>query len=123
MAQELEENLQNEQQKDANFDEKFDFNGEKRMIHMLCLMKFPQKLGILLVDLKRGWNILDLEIEPVRFALGKQSALAPERVVEAVEIESEDGEVGDLIDIDPRIRLIYSANEDDIEGIKELLDS
>lgn len=62
-------------------------------------------------------------MEPVRFLLGKQSSLAPERLVEAVEIESEDGEEGGVIDIDPRIRLMYSANEADIEGIKELLDS
>lgn len=62
-------------------------------------------------------------MEPVRFLLGKQSSLAPERVIAAVEIESEDGEEGDVIDIDPRIRLMYSANEGDIEGIKELLDS
>lgn len=62
-------------------------------------------------------------MEPVRFALGKQSSLAPEKGVEvAVEIESEDGEEGDVVNIDPKIRLMYSANEGDIEGIKELLD-
>ncbi|PHT55572.1 hypothetical protein CQW23_04058 [Capsicum baccatum] len=87
------------------------------------MKSFGGTLGILAVDLKRGWNILYLEIEPVRFTLGKQSFLAPESVVEAVEIESEDGEEGDVIDIDPRIMLMYSANEGDIEGIKELLDS
>ncbi|OIS98286.1 PREDICTED: serine/threonine-protein kinase HT1-like [Nicotiana attenuata] len=53
---------------------------------------------------------------PVRFKLGKQSSLAPERG------EREDGEDGVVIDIDPRVRLMYSANEADIEGIKELLE-
>ncbi|XP_009596121.1 serine/threonine-protein kinase 12-like [Nicotiana tomentosiformis] len=53
---------------------------------------------------------------PVRFKLGKQSSLAPERA------EREDGEDGVVIDIDPRVRLMYSANEADIEGIKELLE-
>lgn len=59
-----------------------------------------------------------LEMEPnspVRFKLGKQSSLAPERV------DGEDG--GFVIDIDPRVRLMYSANEGDIEGIKEILES
>ncbi|KAM3397836.1 hypothetical protein P3S68_001350 [Capsicum galapagoense] len=61
-------------------------------------------------------------MEPVRFTLGKLSSLVSKRVVEAVQIESEDGEEGDVIDTEPRIRLMYSANEGDIEGIKELLD-
>ncbi|KAM3306791.1 hypothetical protein P3S67_013662 [Capsicum chacoense] len=42
---------------------------------------------------------------PVRFKLGKQSSLG------------EDG-----VDIDPRVRLMYSANEGDIQGIKEILE-
>ncbi|KAB2033797.1 hypothetical protein ERO13_D04G037900v2 [Gossypium hirsutum] len=52
---------------------------------------------------------------PARFTLGKQSSLAPDRegssrgAVEAA--------------IDPRVRLMYMANEGDLEGIKELLDS
>ncbi|XP_055825676.1 integrin-linked protein kinase 1-like isoform X3 [Solanum dulcamara] len=52
---------------------------------------------------------------PVRFKLGKQSSLAPERV------DDEDG--GFVIDIDPRVRLMYSANEGDIDGIMEILES
>lgn len=83
----------------------------------------------MIVDLQRGfkqiscWMNPDLEMEPVRFPLGKQSSLAPEKGVEvAVEIESEDGEEGGVVDIDPKIRLMYSANEGDIEGIKELLE-
>ncbi|KAK6793247.1 hypothetical protein RDI58_006700 [Solanum bulbocastanum] len=56
---------------------------------------------------------------PVRFKLGKQSSLAPERRGEEVL----GGEDGFVIDIDPRVRLMYSANEGDIEGIKEILES
>ncbi|KAJ8549053.1 hypothetical protein K7X08_032760 [Anisodus acutangulus] len=55
---------------------------------------------------------------PVRFKLGKQSSLAPER--EVLRAEREDGEDGFVID--PRVRLMYSANEGDIEGIKEILE-
>ncbi|KAM3239374.1 hypothetical protein T459_11164 [Capsicum annuum] len=50
---------------------------------------------------------------PVRF-----KSLAPER--EVLGAEREDGEDG--VDIDPRLRLMYSANEVDIEGIKEILE-
>uniref|UniRef100_A0A3Q7FF71 Protein kinase domain-containing protein n=1 Tax=Solanum lycopersicum TaxID=4081 RepID=A0A3Q7FF71_SOLLC len=57
---------------------------------------------------------------PVRFKLGKQSSLAPERREEQVLGGEDDGFV---IDIDPRVRLMYSANEGDIEGIKEILES
>ncbi|KAL3341046.1 hypothetical protein AABB24_025553 [Solanum stoloniferum] len=57
---------------------------------------------------------------PVRFKLGKQSSLAPERRGEEVLGGEDDGFV---IDIDPRVRLMYSANEGDIEGIKEILES
>ncbi|GFS38581.1 integrin-linked protein kinase family [Actinidia rufa] len=54
-----------------------------------------------------------------RFALGRQSSLAPERnenLEAAVELEVSEG-------IDPRVRLMYLANEGDLEGIKEVLDS
>ncbi|KAB2085394.1 hypothetical protein ERO13_A05G377800v2 [Gossypium hirsutum] len=52
---------------------------------------------------------------PVRFTLGKQSSLAPDR----------EGSSRGAIEaaIDPRVRLMYMANEGDLEGIKELLDS
>ena len=57
----------------------------------------------------------------VRFKLRKQSSLAPENGVgddgELVEEEEEERE------IDPRVRILYLANEGDVEGIKELLDS
>nr|GMD87784.1 serine/threonine-protein kinase HT1-like [Ipomoea batatas] len=59
---------------------------------------------------------------PVRFTLGKQSSLAPERVVDEWLDGKEDGEDG-VLDIDPRVRLMYSANEGDLEGIKEILES
>ncbi|XP_021274231.1 serine/threonine-protein kinase HT1 isoform X2 [Herrania umbratica] len=52
---------------------------------------------------------------PARFTLGKQSSLAPDR----------EGSAGEAIeaDIDPRVTLMYMANEGDLEGIKGLLDS
>lgn len=50
-----------------------------------------------------------------RVTLAKQSSLAPERDgPETVVLEE---------GIDPRVRLMYMANEGDMEGIKELLDS
>lgn len=55
---------------------------------------------------------------PVRFTLGKQSSLEPERGGHG------DGDGGELMsEFDPRVRLMYLANEGDLEGIKELLDS
>ena len=54
-----------------------------------------------------------------RFALGRQSSLAPERNENfgaVVELEVSEG-------IDPRVRLMYLANEGDLEGIREVLDS
>lgn len=55
---------------------------------------------------------------PMRFTLGKQSSLAPERGGHG------DGDGGELMsELDPRVRLMYLANEGDLEGIKELLDS
>ncbi|KAE9461964.1 hypothetical protein C3L33_06127, partial [Rhododendron williamsianum] len=56
-----------------------------------------------------------MEPQPVRFTLGKQSSLAPER-------GDGDGD-GEEREIDPRVRLMYLANEGDLEGAKELLDS
>ncbi|KAA0052589.1 serine/threonine-protein kinase HT1-like isoform X1 [Cucumis melo var. makuwa] len=60
---------------------------------------------------------------PVKFKLGKQSSLAPDG----------DGHLEDLEElvkqhqteegIDSRVRLMYLANEGDLEGINELLDS
>ncbi|RVW21332.1 Integrin-linked protein kinase 1 [Vitis vinifera] len=56
----------------------------------------------------------------VRFTLGKQSSLAPERARDEALTE---GEQGDVEGIDPRVRLMYLANEGDLEGLRELLDS
>ncbi|XP_010529228.1 PREDICTED: serine/threonine-protein kinase STY8 [Tarenaya hassleriana] len=57
-----------------------------------------------------------------RFPIGRQSSMAPERCLEPLvheeEVISEEGE-----EIDAGVRLMYLANEGDIEGIKELLDS
>ncbi|KAK6932748.1 Serine-threonine/tyrosine-protein kinase, catalytic domain [Dillenia turbinata] len=59
---------------------------------------------------------------PVRFKLGKQSSLAPDREVD-LELNS-DGDGGvDLEAIDEKVRLMYLANEGDLEGIKEVLES
>ena len=55
----------------------------------------------------------------VRFTLGKQSSMAPERDRgEADGKEKEEGE-----EIDGGVRLMYLANEGDLDGIRELLDS
>ncbi|KAI9198512.1 hypothetical protein LWI28_017216 [Acer negundo] len=54
----------------------------------------------------------------VRLNLLRQSSLAPERELEEAELQKDDGE-----EIAPEVRLMYLANERDLEGIKELLDS
>ena len=53
-----------------------------------------------------------------RFKLGKQSSLAPDR---ADEVNGQDAD--GLEQIDANIRLMYLANEGDLQGILELLDS
>ncbi|KAJ1414181.1 Serine-threonine/tyrosine-protein kinase, catalytic domain [Sesbania bispinosa] len=53
---------------------------------------------------------------PARFTLGKQSSLAPERHSEEQELH-DDGDA-----IDPGVRLMYSANEGDVDGIREVLE-
>ncbi|XP_058771411.1 integrin-linked protein kinase 1-like isoform X1 [Vicia villosa] len=55
---------------------------------------------------------------PTRFKLGKQSSLAPERDREEDEVHHE----GDAT-IDSGVRLMYSANEGDVDGIREVLES
>ncbi|KDP42670.1 hypothetical protein JCGZ_00174 [Jatropha curcas] len=57
-----------------------------------------------------------------RFILGKQSSLKPERGCSSSSPLPAENEEEEAI-IDPRVRLMYLANERDIEGIKELLDS
>ncbi|KAL7000635.1 hypothetical protein U1Q18_001788 [Sarracenia purpurea var. burkii] len=61
---------------------------------------------------------MESKMQP-RFALGRQSSLAPERgenlgVVDEAEVSEA---------IDPRVRLMYLVNEGDLEGIRELLES
>lgn len=53
----------------------------------------------------------------MRFALGKQSSLAPDYVSDRGNKLGDDA--GEEIDL----RLMYLANEADLEGIRELLDS
>ncbi|KAF7803240.1 integrin-linked protein kinase 1-like [Senna tora] len=57
---------------------------------------------------------------PARFKLGKQSSLAPDRHREESELHKEDHNEAD---INPGVRLMYAANEGDLDGIRELLDS
>ncbi|XP_022954497.1 integrin-linked protein kinase 1-like [Cucurbita moschata] len=57
----------------------------------------------------------------VRFLLGKQSSMAPERQTEEAAEAAEATEDGE--EIHPGVRLMYSANEGDLEAIKELIDS
>ncbi|KAF7150929.1 hypothetical protein RHSIM_Rhsim02G0150700 [Rhododendron simsii] len=67
---------------------------------------------------------MDLKTTPaVRFTLGKQSSLALERINDENDIESMSGEEEEERKIDGRVRLMYLANEGDLEGIKELLES
>lgn len=54
-----------------------------------------------------------------RFTLGKQSSLRPAREGSGVVAE----ELDDPIAIDPGIKLMYLANDGDVDGIRELLDS
>lgn len=59
-----------------------------------------------------------------RFVLGRQSSLAPER--KNGEEEAGGGDDDDLQGdggIDPGVKLMYMANEGDLEGIKEELES
>ncbi|KAL0011486.1 hypothetical protein SO802_006594 [Lithocarpus litseifolius] len=55
----------------------------------------------------------------VRFTLGKQSSMAPERHDATAAVETD----GVERPMDPEVRLMYSANEGDLDGIRELLDS
>ncbi|CAI9089089.1 OLC1v1023595C4 [Oldenlandia corymbosa var. corymbosa] len=63
-----------------------------------------------------------------RFGLGRQSSLAPEgqndggAVVSGADDEDVDEGEGGVV-VDPGVRLMYMANEGDLEGIKEALDS
>ena len=64
---------------------------------------------------------------PARFKLGRQSSLAPDsRTPTDTLTEDEDEEFAAAAAagiVDPTIRLMYLANEGDIEGINKMLDS
>lgn len=64
---------------------------------------------------------------PARFKLGRQSSLAPDsRTPTDALTEDEDEEFAAAAAagiVDPTIRLMYLANEGDIEGINKMLDS
>lgn len=55
-----------------------------------------------------------------RFTLGKQSSLAPDRD-DSVTVANDEADASEAIE--PTVRLMYLANEGNLEGIKELLDS
>lgn len=57
---------------------------------------------------------------PIRFTLGRQSSMAPDRVSDS---DSEEEEVDGLDAIDPRVRLMFFSSEGNLDGIKELLSS
>ncbi|GMN43442.1 hypothetical protein TIFTF001_012643 [Ficus carica] len=60
---------------------------------------------------------------PLRFTLGKQSSMAPVRGSEPEQVPAPTEEEEEEAEVDPGVRLMYSANEGDLEGINELLDS
>ncbi|XP_062160699.1 integrin-linked protein kinase 1 isoform X1 [Alnus glutinosa] len=55
----------------------------------------------------------------LRFTLGKQSSMAPDRHKEEHETDGDEVAEG----IDPGVRLMYLANGGDVEGIREVLES
>lgn len=56
---------------------------------------------------------------PVRFTLGKQSSLAPDQRDGYAVV---DNDQDDVDGIDRKVRLMYLANEGDLDGIREILD-
>ncbi|KAL6992342.1 hypothetical protein U1Q18_010450 [Sarracenia purpurea var. burkii] len=62
---------------------------------------------------------------PAKFTLGKRSSLTPVVGGGGVPVDGEfvTVEEEEEREIDPRVRLMYLANEGDLEGIKELLES
>ena len=56
-----------------------------------------------------------------RFTLGKQSSMVSKRHKATATVAEETDDVERPID--PEVRLMYLANEGDLDGIKELLDS
>lgn len=67
-----------------------------------------------------GYCLL-MEVKPaVKLNLLRQSSLAPEREAEKLR-DGDNDDAGE--EIAPEVRLMYLANERDLDGIKELLDS
>ncbi|XP_062096582.1 integrin-linked protein kinase 1 [Humulus lupulus] len=64
---------------------------------------------------------METKTTALRFTLGKQSSMAPERAGTDAKLDQDDDE--DSVRIDPRVKLMYLANEGDLDGIQELLDS
>lgn len=62
---------------------------------------------------------MEMRTTPLRFALGKQSSLAPARGSD----RRNKPEVDSGGEVNPGVRLMYLANEADLDGIRELLDS
>ncbi|RZC45914.1 hypothetical protein C5167_038863 [Papaver somniferum] len=60
---------------------------------------------------------------PVRFTLGRQSSLAPEGGLGDDGDQEEEKVLEEVDEIDPTFQLMYLANEGDLEGMTELLDS
>lgn len=63
---------------------------------------------------------MEVKTTVARFPLGRQSSLAPEREKGSEERDEEEGDVVEAIN--PTVKLMYLANEGDLEGIEELLD-
>nr|XP_043622147.1 integrin-linked protein kinase 1-like [Erigeron canadensis] len=57
----------------------------------------------------------------VRFTLGRQSSMAPDRVSGSGS-DSDSEEIDGLDRIDPRVRLMFFSSEGNIQGIKELIE-
>lgn len=60
---------------------------------------------------------------PARFKLGRQSSLAPDSRTPAETVTEGEDELAAAGVVDPTIRLMYLANEGDIDGINQMLDS
>jgi ankyrin repeat protein len=65
---------------------------------------------------------MEEDYQQPRFTIGRQSSMAPEKIPEP-SVHSEEEVFEDGEEIDGGVRLMYLANEGDIEGIKELIDS
>lgn len=72
----------------------------------------------------KSWIVETMDVKAnngQRFTLGKQSSLAPDRSKDLDQSGSDEIDLPD--NIDAHVRLMYLANEGDIEGIQELMES